>query len=90
MHLISICWNLICVLTSSLPPALAGSHKLMEEQAIFINNLHSPHVPAAEIGGLMEIIRRERAGSLGSVGGAQMAGMNTLLTTTSKALPSFS
>jgi hypothetical protein len=33
---------------------------------------------------------RERAGSLGSVGGAQTAGMDTLLATTSKAQPSFS
>ena len=55
--------------TSPPPPALDG---LTEEQAIFINNLRSANVPAAEIGGLMEIMRRERAGSLGG-GGAQAA-----------------
>ena len=43
----------------------------MEEQAIFINNLCSMNIPAAEIRGLMEIMRRERVGSLF---GVQMAG----------------
>ena len=47
--------------TSPLPPPLA-LNGLTEEQAIFINNLCSTNVPAAEIGGLMEIMRRERVG----------------------------
>ena len=55
------------------PPALDG---LTEEQAIFINNLRSANVPAAEIGGLMEIMRRERAGSLGEAGGGAQAAVD--------------
>lgn len=34
--------------------------ELTEEQALFVNNLHSLNVPAAEIARLMEIMRRER------------------------------
>ena len=53
-------------LPTSPPPPPPALDRLTEEQAIFINNLRSANVPAAEIGALMEIMRRERAGSLGS------------------------
>ena len=53
-------------LPTSPPPPPPALDRLTEEQAIFINNLRSANVPAAAIGALMEIMRRERAGSLGS------------------------
>jgi len=54
------------IVTTSLPPTPSGSSELTEEQAIFVNNLRSLNVPAAEIGRLMEVMRQEREGTLGT------------------------
>jgi hypothetical protein len=54
------------IVMTSLPPTPSGSSELTEEQAIFVNNLRSLNVPAAEIGRLMEVMRKEREGTLGT------------------------
>jgi hypothetical protein len=59
---------------ASPPPNIPGSGELTEEQASFVNNLRSLNVPAAEIASLLEVMRRERAGSSGGGrGGASHA-----------------
>jgi hypothetical protein len=57
-------------ITATLPPPVAGSSELTEEQANFVNNLRGHNVPTAEIARLMEIMRRERQEALGGGAGS--------------------